>query len=452
MATAPAEVVKNGGAKQRKRPVNDKAPGSGSWTRVLIFLVPALIFLGAIVVYPAIDTIFQSFQDSVSRSWVGLDNYQSAFNTDRIVTAFKNQVIWVAFAPAIITGLGLLFAILTERVRYSTAVKMVIFMPMAISMLAAGVIWRVMYEESPRTGFMNAAIGSVADTVGGPGQYPTARPLNDEVYDVAADGAVVTKDTFSSGDTATIGLVAISDQDMPETAAQAEAPEAPAGGLAVEVWRDFKPGGGGPGQVEDGELGMPGVGVEVRDAAGDVVASGTTDDTGAVIFEELSGEGPYQAAVAAATFSQGFGGISWLGPSLVTPAIIGAFSWMWAGFAVVVIGAGLAALPRDVIEAARVDGASEWQTFRYVTLPLLRPVLGVVFVTLMVNVLKVFDIVISLAPGASQDEANVIAVEFYRTTFTGLGDPGVGAALAVVLFLLVIPIMALNIKRFRREG
>jgi alpha-glucoside transport system permease protein len=123
---------------------------------------------------------------------------------------------------------------------------------------------------------------------------------------------------------------------------------------------------------------------------------------------------------------------------------------MWAGFAVVVIGAGLAALPRDVLEAARVDGANEWQTFRYVTLPLLAPVLGVVFVTMVINVLKVFDIVLVTAPGASQDEANVIALEMFKTTFSGR-EYGVGSAVAVLLLLLVIPVMVLNIRRFRRE-
>jgi alpha-glucoside transport system permease protein len=123
---------------------------------------------------------------------------------------------------------------------------------------------------------------------------------------------------------------------------------------------------------------------------------------------------------------------------------------MWAGFAVVIIAAGLAALPRDVLEAARVDGATEWQTFRHVTLPLLAPVLGVVFVTLVINVLKIFDIVFVTAPGDTQDEANVIALEMYKNAFQG-NNIGLGAAVAVVLFILVVPIMVLNLRRFRRE-
>jgi alpha-glucoside transport system permease protein len=104
-----------------------------------------------------------------------------------------------------------------------------------------------------------------------------------------------------------------------------------------------------------------------------------------------------------------------------------------------------------VREAARVDGASEWQTFRYVTVPLLAPVLVVVLVTLVINVLKVFDIVLVLAPSAVQSDANVIALEMWRTAF-GARNLGLGSAVAVLLFAMVIPIMALNIRRFRAES
>ena len=118
----------------------------------------------------------------------------------------------------------------------------------------------------------------------------------------------------------------------------------------------------------------------------------------------------------------------------------------------VVIGAGLAAMPRDVLEAARTDGAGEWQVFRRVTVPLLAPVLSVVFITMVINVLKVFDLVITLAPGSSQNAASVIALAMWRTSFGGVNDFGVGSAIAVFLFLLVVPVLLLNIKRFRREA
>jgi len=128
-----------------------------------------------------------------------------------------------------------------------------------------------------------------------------------------------------------------------------------------------------------------------------------------------------------------------------------AYIWVWAGFAMVVIAAGLAAIPRDTLEAARTDGASEWQVFRRITVPLLAPVLTVVFVTMLINVLKIFDIVIAVAPGSVQDDANVIALAMWRTAFSGQLNFGLGSALAVFLFLLVIPILAVNVRRFRRE-
>ena len=162
--------------------------------------------------------------------------------------------------------------------------------------------------------------------------------------------------------------------------------------------------------------------------------------------------GTFKAGVGAQTFAKPFGGYSWLGPSLITPALLIAYIWIWAGFAMVVIGAGLASMPRDVLEAARTDGATELQVFRRVTVPLLAPVLSVVFITMIINVLKVFDIVLALAPESTQSNANVIALAMYRTAFQGGQNFGVGSAIAVFLFLLVIPVLLLNIKRFRGEA
>ncbi len=96
-----------------------------------------------------------------------------------------------------------------------------------------------------------------------------------------------------------------------------------------------------------------------------------------------------------------------------------------------------------MLEAARTDGATEWQVFRRVTVPLLAPILSVVFITMLINVLKVFDIVISIAPGSTQADANVIALAMWRTSFGGVNDFGVGSAIAVFLFLLVLPVLAL---------
>jgi len=440
-------------ARRKDKIALDRPPGGARRGLAFAFMAPALVLLGAFVVYPSIDTLFQSVQDTDGsffwdRSFIGFDNYAEIADNQGIRTAIKNNAIWVATAPAIITGLGLMFAILTERVRYATAIKIIVFMPMAISFLATGVIWRVMYDPDPKLGFLNGAMKAVSDVVAPAGPYPRAvSPPETELVKTDA-GAIAHADDFQAGDTAVIGLTAIPETEIPEEAVQATTPDAPAGGLTVVVWRDFKPGGGETGVVEEGEFGLPGVAVDVLDDSGAVAVSGVTGPDGSVTFEEV-GDGPFTTQVAPSNFDPGFTGVEWFKESLVTPAIIGAFCWMWAGFAVVVIGAGLAALPRDVLEAARVDGASEWQTFRHVTLPLLAPVLGVVFVTMVINVLKIFDIVLVTAPGDVQDDANVIALEMYRTAFTGR-QFGLGSAIAVLLFILVIPVMFLNIRRFRR--
>src|SRR5581483_6901020 len=180
------------------------------------------------------------------------------------------------------------------------------------------------------------------------------------------------------------------------------------------------------------------------------VKSTKTNDDGSFDFSGV-GAGTYHAAIGASTFAKPFGGYAWLGPSLIVPSLLIAYVWIWAGFAMVVIAAGLAAMPRDVLEAARTDGSTEWQVFRRVTVPLLAPVLSVVFITMVINVLKVFDIVYALAPESEYAKANVIALAMYFTAFQGAGNFGVGSAIAVFLFLLVIPVLALNIRRFKRE-
>jgi alpha-glucoside transport system permease protein len=216
------------------------------------------------------------------------------------------------------------------------------------------------------------------------------------------------------------------------------------------VFRDFRPGGGGQrGQVDQGELGLPGMTVELRGQDGMVEKSTVTDDDGSFRIGDVA-DGTFTLGLGAASFRPAFEGVQWLGPSLITPAIIVSYIWIWAGFAMMVLAAGLSALPREVLEAARVDGASEWQTFRRVIVPLLAPEMGVVFITLVIYVLKVFDIVLVIAPEAVLPNANVIALEMWQTAF-GARDQGLGSAVAVFLFVLVLPVMILNVKRFRAE-
>jgi alpha-glucoside transport system permease protein len=253
------------------------------------------------------------------------------------------------------------------------------------------------------------------------------------------------------GDVAKLGLTGIPPADVPADAVQAVLPEALQGGITGVVWRDFKPGGGNPNEVEQEEAGLPGVTLTLFDSGGDIVGTTTSADDGTFAFEGLEA-GNYRVGIAADTFATPFEGVAWLGEKLITPSLLIAYIWIWAGFSMVVIAAGLSAISRETLEAARTDGANEWQVFRRVTVPQLLPVLSVVFVTMLINVLKVFDIVVSLAPGSVQDDANVIALAMWRTSFGGANNFGLGSAIAVFLFILVIPILLLNVRNFRREA
>lgn len=413
----------------------------------LAFLAPALVLLGVWIVYPTVWTVVRSFFDRAGDTWVGIDNYREIFTNDTLLTAVRNNVIWVAVVPALVTALGLIFAVMTERISWSAAFKLVVFMPMAVSLFAAGVIWRLMLEIDPQQGTVNAAIAQVYDRVNPPGPLTGARPAGREV--VMSGGSIMLRDPVPAGSVALLGLTGIRAAEVPDDAVQAQAPPAVEDGMSGVVWRDFSPGGGTPGVIERGEMGLPGVTVEIRGADG-ASQTTTTNPDGSFVFEGIP-PGDYAVGIGAATFREGFDGVAWLGASLITMSVIIAYIWVWAGFAMVVIAAGLAALPRDLLEAARTDGANEWQVFRRITVPLLAPVLTVVFITMVINVLKVFDIVLSVAPASVQDDANVIALAMWRAAFTGQSDYGLGSAIAVFLFVLVVPILLLNIRRFRRQ-
>jgi alpha-glucoside transport system permease protein len=428
--------------------------GAGFFQRygvTLVFLLPALALLAVWIVYPTIRTVVRSFYDRSGDDFIGLENYRTLFTEDTLLTAIRNNLLWLLVVPFFVTAIGLVFAVLLERIRFSTAFKVVVFMPMAISLFAAGVIWRLMYEKDPSQGTVNAAIAVVADAVSPSGVLASAQPSTETISASPGGGLVLEQPLEPGTGVAKLGLTGIRASDVPDDAVQAVVPEPLAGGITGVVWRDFSPGGGVAGELEPDELGLPGVTVELRAAGGGRIGSATTSEDGTFAFEEVDAAGSYQVAIGAATFSEPYAGVSWLGQSLITPAIMMAYVWVWAGFAMVVIAAGLAAIPRDLLEAARTDGASEWQVFRRVTVPLLMPVIAVVFITMLIYVLKVFDIVIAIAPGSVQDDANVIALAMWRTSFGGVNDFGLGAAIAVFLFLLVIPILALNIRRFRRE-
>ncbi|MZE77007.1 carbohydrate ABC transporter permease [Streptomyces xinghaiensis] len=430
-------------------PVTKKGvAGTRAWIAAC-FLLPALVLLGALVVYPIGYSVVRSFFDTEGTGFVGLDNYGELFSDPGTRTALKNNLVWVIVAPAVSTALGLIYAVLTERVRWGTAFKMIVFMPMAISMLAAGIIFTLVYQQDPERGVANAVWTGIHDTFSESSAYPGARPRPNTGIEKTAGGSFTTEETVRAGDPAGLPLVGIPPAGIPKDAAEAVAAEPDGDKVTGTVWLDFTPGGGGEaGVIDRGEKALAGVKVEaVRD--GEVVASAESGEDGT--YSLPASAAGAQLRLPGSNFTEAYNGINWLGPNLVTPAIIGSYIWMWAGFAMVLIGAGLASVPRELMEAARVDGANEWQVFRKVTVPLLAPVLAVVTVTLMINVLKIFDLVYILAPGATQNDANVLALQLYLLSFGTDAEQGVGSAIAVVLLLLVVPVMAFNIRRMRRE-
>jgi alpha-glucoside transport system permease protein len=281
--------------------------------RPWLWLGPALGFLTLFLVYPTFHTIGLSFVEQRSGE-IGLANYQAIFADPSFLIAVRNTAIWVVVFPVLAIGFGLLIAVLADRVPYEDAVKAAVFLPMATSFVAAGVIWRFMYAYRPpplpQTGTVNALL----------------------------------------------------------------------------IWL------------------IPG-------------------------FEPQA----------------------WLvnAPPLNTLALLFAAVWVWTGFCTVILSASLKAIPVELVEAARVDGASEWQLFARVLLPLLIPTIAVMGTTLVIFALKAFDLVYVMTNG--NFETDVIANRMYKELFN-VRDFGRASAIAVVLLAAITPIMLLNIKRFQQEG
>ncbi len=133
---------------------------------------------------------------------------------------------------------------------------------------------------------------------------------------------------------------------------------------------------------------------------------------------------------------------------LNTFALIFVMTWLWTGFGMVIISAAFRGINTELLEAARVDGANEAQVFRRVTLPLLGPTLAVVATTMIITALKAFDVVYTLTNGAYN--TNVVANQMYNELYA-FNQQGRASAIAVVLLLAIIPIMAVNIRRFQAQ-
>ncbi|MFI0238877.1 carbohydrate ABC transporter permease [Streptomyces sp. NPDC016845] len=448
-----------------KNPSRFKSVTGTRRTVAFLFLLPALVLLGALVLYPIGYSVVRSFFNASGGSFIGFDNYETLFTRADTKAAINNNIFWVVLAPTVATALGLIFAVLTERIRWGTAFKLVVFMPMAISMLAAGIIFRLVYDQDPEKGAVNAVWVGVHDTFVDSSAFPKAHPRPNGELAGKSGGPYLTKEPVRAGQPVKLALVGVAADQMPKDAKPAKEPRNAPAEITGTVWQDFTlgKGAGGLNGIDSTELGYPGMKIEAV-KGGKVVASTTAAADGTFTLPaEADGA---KLRLPPSNFAEAYNGVDWLGDkkfftvhlggfdlylNIVTTSIMVSYVWMWAGFAMVLIGAGLASIPRELLEAARVDGATEWQVFRRITVPLLAPVLAVVLVTLMINVLKIFDLIFIIAPGSSQDDANVLALQLYRSAFSE-GNEGLASAIAVLLLMLVIPVMWFNMRRLRREA
>jgi alpha-glucoside transport system permease protein len=453
--------------------------GGGGWRSnipSLIFLAPGAIWLLIIAGYPVFATVVRSVLNKDGSNFTGLDNYREIFATTDILIAFRNNVIWVVVFPFVVSFLGLSFAVLTERIRWSTAFKSIIFMPIVFSLTASALVWRAVFDLDPHIGMVNAAIQTASNVVNPPGPYPVDASSGQTVSALASTGVTPVGDglhsssSYSAGDVAQLGLTGVSADTLALLGAQPAAVPSPASGsITGVVWRDFSPSNPtSKGQIFPDEDGLPAMHLSLLRSDGGIAGTAVTGKDGSFKFANV-GSGSFTVQIDGSNFRSGYTGTFFLGTQSLTPtsslnktaqallsvplvdlAMIVAMLWIWAGFAMVVIGAGLASINREVLEAAQVDGASGWQTFRRITMPMLQPVLIVVLVTMIINVLKIFDIILNMPPGASQGDATTLALAMYNVGFApGGGDQGLASALAVILFILVIPAMLFNLNRIR---
>lgn len=280
-----------------------------SWL-ALLWIAPAVILIVLFFIYPLIQTIIFSLENADSSAFVGLKNYQFVFTDSTMLEALRNNLLWLVLGTVLTVGLGLVVAVLVDRVKIEAVIKSALFIPMALSFVAASVIWKFIYDYaapgSPQIGLLNAFLG---------------------------------------------------------------------------------------------------------------------------LFRI-----PPQA---------------WLtNPAFNNFALIVIYTWMWTGFSMVIISAALKGIPDDVIEAAKMDGAGRFTMFWRIMVPMIAPTLGVVSTTMIINILKIFD-VIYVETGGNYG-TNVVAMEFYNQAFN-FNNYGRGSALAILLTIVVLPVMVINVRRMRRE-
>ena len=283
-------------------------PGVRDRILPLVFIAPAVVLLTIYLVYPAVRTVIGSFQDEAGA--FTLANWES-LATPPFVEILRNNILWLLIATTGSVGLGLLTAALFDRIRRESLAKVFVFLPLAISLVGATVIWKFVYAWQP--------------------------------------------------------------------------PSQPQFGLLNAVWTAF-----------------------------------------------------------------GFQPIPWATQFPINlPSEMVILIWLQTGFAMVVFSAAIKGVSNEIIEAARLDGASERQLFLKVIVPMIRGTIVTVTTTVAIVTLKIFDIVMSISGGRNHDD--VVAVRMFAEMFQFFND-GRAAALATVLFIAVLPVMIVNLRNFRRQA
>jgi alpha-glucoside transport system permease protein len=355
--------------------------------RPWLFLFPAMFALGLYLAYPVFATLWYSLTDrDQGGAFVGLANYQQMFDEPKFWEALKNNMLWLIIVPAASTAFGLLAAQLTDRIKWGTIAKSLIFMPMAISFVGAAVIFKLIYDTRPvdqsQIGVMNAVW---LQFEGGVGSFLVLRLL---------PGLLMISGAAAALYVSYLQIVAIREKN--------EAPLMMAVRgvfIAVLVWVAYS-------------VLMLALGAFTKDF-------------------------PYGVPQQWLTIP------GWNSFLLMVVLI-----WIQTGFAMVILSAALRGIPEETIEAAIVDGANPFQVFFKIKMPQISGTIVVVWTTITLVVLKVFDIVFAMTNG--QWETQVLANYMYDKLFRA-NDWGVGSASAMVIMLLVSPILIWNVYNARKE-
>ena len=279
--------------------------------RPYIFIAPAVIILVIFILYPVVETLRLSFFNKTGFEFVGIKNYVWAAKDPEFKRAILNNLGWLLVVPTLSAFFGLVIAYLADKLWWGTIAKSIIFMPMAISFVGAGVIWKFVYDYrgpgDDQIGFLNAVVVSL-------GFEPQAW-------------------------------------------------------MTIPVWNNL--------------------------------------------------------------------------------FLMAIMIWIQTGLAMVIFSAALRGIPKEMLEAARIDGASEFKIFTKIIIPYLEKTILVIWTIITILVLKIFDIILAMTNG--QWNTEVLANLMYDWMFRGGGDSGRGSLMAIVIMIGVIPIMIWNIRRHKED-